>query len=111
MKTVSAQDLEEQDVVILRDGQRVTVTRIDRVPLWIWVYPIADGYLKIPGDEKVTLIHRPYPEGENDATMRLRVFRCAQRILNVELRIGDVDDAIRELGEAIEAYELGKPSE
>lgn len=108
-KPMLAQDLEEGDTLFLSTGQCVSVSRIDRVPLWIWVYPIAGGYLKIPGSEKVTLVHRPYPAGETEATMRLRVFHCCQRVLAVEEHVREtVDSAIKELQEAIEALELGR---
>lgn len=108
-KTMLARDLEEQDIVVLQHGQRVKVTRIDRVPLTVWVYPIADGYVRIPGNEPVTLVHRPYRDGETQDTMRLAVLRHCKRVLAVEHHVGGtVDKAIAELHEVLDTYELGK---
>ena len=77
MKTMYSRDLKERDIVLLSTGQRVTVTRIDRVPLWIWVYPVAGGYLKIGGDEKVSVVYRPYPEGKTEDAMLIDVVNQA----------------------------------
>jgi len=57
----------------------------------------------------VILVRRPYAEGETDATMRLEVFRAAQRVLSVERNVLDtVDSAIDELEAAIAAYKQGR---
>ena len=59
--------------------------------------------------ETKPVVHRPWPEGETDATMRLEVFRAAQRVLNVDRNVCDtVDSAIDELEAAIAAYKLGR---
>jgi len=55
------------------------------------------------------IVHRPWPEGETDATMRLEVFRAAQRVLNVDRSTLDpVDASIDELEAAIAAYKQGR---
>ncbi len=57
----------------------------------------------------VTLLHRPYSKEKSVAQMQEDIKLLARRLLNASE--AEADDFVRRLGEAIEAYELGKPRE
>ena len=93
------------------DGEAVCVSRLEPHPDGLrfrWLYGGED--LIILGDKtKVELVHRPYPEGETDATMRLSVFRHCKRVTYSEWCVAKtIDGEIRELQDAIRILELGR---
>lgn len=77
-------------------------------------------------DDVLILLRRPWPEGKTVGEMFAEVEKALRRCVQAELENdgrgfgtyvilskynGGMDDALRSLREAIEAYELGKPLE